>query len=244
MLRGNNPRRQKLVVGRGGISSSASGGASSTGFGASFNTTFDASRRRADGVRRNTTLRAITRVTRATLNRSTVNGATAGRRANWLNATARRRANRSALRNATAIVVAGATAAAVTAVMTTTAAAAAILVMTTTMSTAAVTAVVTMTTVATAAILLITTAATTAVVTEQCGRSLVFTAHKGDADEREKHRGSQNDDTIHSRILQMPNRYLKPENQVAVMLLHFALDGGSSEARPCVPCENLAPSSC
>lgn len=59
-----------------------------------------------------------------------------------------------------------------------------------------------MTTVAAAAIHDLAAATTTAVVAEQAGRSLVLTANQGDADEREEHRSSQNDDTIHSRILQ------------------------------------------
>jgi mannose/fructose/N-acetylgalactosamine-specific phosphotransferase system component IIC len=96
----------------------------------------------------------------------------------------------------------------------------------------------------TAAIDVATAVAATTVAAEQRGRRLVLTAHQGDADEREKHRSSKNDDTIHSRILQIRYRYRKPKHQVAVMLPHLALDGVSSETRPCVPCENLAPSSC
>jgi hypothetical protein len=69
---------------------------------------------------------------------------------------------------------------------------------------AAVTTMVTVMTTAAAAAVNVATAvvSATAVAAEQRGRSLVLTAHQGDADEREKHRGAQNDDTIHSRILQ------------------------------------------
>lgn len=35
------------------------------------------------------------------------------------------------------------------------------------------------------------------------GRRLVFTAHKGDTNQREKHRDTKNDDTVHPQILQL-----------------------------------------
>jgi hypothetical protein len=54
-----------------------------------------------------------------------------------------------------------------------------------------------------------TAAATVAAVT---GDGHLFTAHKGDADDREKHRDAQNQSTVHPRILQQKNRYLGVTN--------------------------------
>lgn len=43
------------------------------------------------------------------------------------------------------------------------------------------------------------------------GRRLVFTADEGDANQREKHRDTQNNNTVHPRILQLTYRYRKRE---------------------------------
>jgi hypothetical protein len=43
------------------------------------------------------------------------------------------------------------------------------------------------------------------------GRRLVLTAHEGDSNQREKHRDTQNNDTVHPRILQLTYRYRKRE---------------------------------
>lgn len=188
MLRGNNPRRQKLVD----FDSSAGG--------ASFNPTVRGNR---NGINRSTSARTVARA-------RTVNSATAGRRANWLASwLANWFANRLALRHAAAGVLL--TAATIAAVMTTavTATAIASARVTTAVAVATVLAVMTAT-VATAAVNL-TAATTTAMTTKQSGRSLVFTANKGDADEREKHRSSENDDTIHLESSKCLNRYRKPK---------------------------------
>jgi hypothetical protein len=68
----------------------------------------------------------------------------------------------------------------------------------------------TMTTVATAATI-------AAATTEQEGRSLLLTAHEGDSNQREKHRESKNNNTVHPRILQLLTGTVSGNYLVAVL---------------------------
>ena len=64
----------------------------------------------------------------------------------------------------------------------------------------------------TAAVTTAAASAAAAAATAVTGDGSLFTAHKGDADDREKHRDAQNQSTVHPRILQQKNRYLGVTN--------------------------------
>ena len=76
------------------------------------------------------------------------------------------------------------------------------------MSAVAVTAVAAIAAAAAVATTRITAAGETA---KNEGRRLVFTADEGDSNQREKHRDSQNNNSVHPRILQLTYRYRKRE---------------------------------
>jgi hypothetical protein len=78
---------------------------------------------------------------------------------------------------------------------------------------AVATATVAMTAVAAIAAAAAITAASVSATKEPAeeGRRLVFTADQGDANQREKHRDTQNNNTVHPRILQLTYRYRKRE---------------------------------
>jgi opacity protein-like surface antigen len=60
------------------------------------------------------------------------------------------------------------------------------------------------------------TAAAAAAAAEDKGRSLVLTAHQGDSNQREKHRETKNNNTVHPRILQLLTGTVSGKYQVAV----------------------------
>jgi predicted metal-binding membrane protein len=62
-----------------------------------------------------------------------------------------------------------------------------------------------------------TTITTTAHSAKNKGRSLVFTAHQGDSNQREKHRESKNNNSVHPRILQLLTGTVSGNYQVAVL---------------------------
>ena len=65
------------------------------------------------------------------------------------------------------------------------------------------------------------------------GRSLVLTAHEGDSNQCEKDRNTQNDDTIHSQILQLLTGTVSENNQFAVRGEYItATDGPVSRRDP------------
>jgi hypothetical protein len=55
-------------------------------------------------------------------------------------------------------------------------------------------------------------AAVTAAATEQASIGLLLTAHEGDSNQREKDRDTQNNNTVHPRILQLLTGTSKREN--------------------------------
>jgi hypothetical protein len=72
---------------------------------------------------------------------------------------------------------------------------------------------------------------------EEC-RRLVFTADQGDANQREKHRDTQNNNTVHPRILQLTYRYRKRELLLSCrhsMRPTAAADGSARDAIRALP---------
>jgi hypothetical protein len=83
------------------------------------------------------------------------------------------------------------------------------------------------TTAATAAATAATAAAVAAAAKDE-GRSLLLTAHEGDTDEREKHRETKNNNTVHPRILQLLTGTGKRELPIAVNTDPSATADGSA----------------
>ena len=76
-------------------------------------------------------------------------------------------------------------------------------------------------------------AASAAAAAENEGRSLVLTAHQGDSDQREKHRETKNNNTVHPRILQLLTGTVSGKYQVAVQRGPLATaDGSASQSDP------------
>ncbi|HEX5102366.1 MAG TPA: hypothetical protein VFV87_01045 [Pirellulaceae bacterium] len=82
-----------------------------------------------------------------------------------------------------------------------------------------------------------------ATATEQAGFGLILTAHKGDPNQREKDRDTENNDTVHPRILQLLTGTGKRENtQDAVTCFCLAARVGVREKRTLRSLRETAPS--
>jgi hypothetical protein len=73
-------------------------------------------------------------------------------------------------------------------------------------------------------------AAATTQASEDKGRSLLLTAHQGNPNQREKHRESKNNDTVHPQILQLLTGTVSGKYHVAVEKgSHAAADGSAPQ---------------
>jgi hypothetical protein len=76
-----------------------------------------------------------------------------------------------------------------------------------------------------------TTIAAAATIAEQAGDGLLFTAHQGDADDREENRDAKHNKTIHPRSSKKTYRYRKRNDfPMPSEVLQPRLDGTRSEA--------------
>jgi hypothetical protein len=86
-------------------------------------------------------------------------------------------------------------------------------------------------------------AAVATTAAEQAGLRLILTAQEGDSNQREKDRDTQNNNTVHPRILQLLTGTSKRENYPRCLSCASPCrTKRASEMRPYVPCENSHPS--